>query len=343
MKEAEIVLTRKLAVLHKRKIYGLAEQHSFRSAAIKYLNETDLKSKDRDAGCLKNTDPFLGDLPIEGVHMGSIQPYIAHRKNEGIKSKTVIRELAVIHKILTLACSEWKDSNNKPWLNSIPKINKPNWKDTSKAYPLSFDEQSRLFKLLPAYLTDMSLFKVNTGLREQEVCWLRWDWEIEIPELNTRIFLIPGSKVSYEDGVWKGTKNGEDALVVLNKISRSIIKKQRNKHDTYVFNYNGHRVNKIHSSAWKTAWAKAKLPTNTMYKKGVHNLKHTLGRRLRAMDVPLETRKVLLHHKNGDITTEYSAPEIQELIDALELVAGDKPHKSPTITLIKINGHKKAS
>jgi integrase len=55
----------------------------------------------------------------------------------------------------------------------------------------------------------------------------------------------------------------------------------------------------------------------------VHDLKHTYGRRLRAAGVPLETRRVLLGHKNGDITTHYSAPELQELIDAAERVCCD--------------------
>ncbi len=52
----------------------------------------------------------------------------------------------------------------------------------------------------------------------------------------------------------------------------------------------------------------------------VHDLKHTYGRRLRAAGVPLKTRRVLLGHKNGDITTHYSAPELQELIDVAERV-----------------------
>ncbi len=37
----------------------------------------------------------------------------------------------------------------------------------------------------------MALYKGNSGLREQEVVKLRWDWEIPIPELNTSVFLIP--------------------------------------------------------------------------------------------------------------------------------------------------------
>jgi len=66
----------------------------------------------------------------------------------------------------------------------------------------------------------------------------------------------------------------------------------------------------------------------------VHDLKHTYGRRLRAAGVPDETRKVLLGHKNCDITTHYSTPEIAELIDAANLVCAVQ-RQTPTLTLLK--------
>lgn len=37
----------------------------------------------------------------------------------------------------------------------------------------AFEEQAAFFQELPDYLARMSLFKVNTGLREQEVCSLK--------------------------------------------------------------------------------------------------------------------------------------------------------------------------
>ncbi|ORU92860.1 MAG: hypothetical protein A6F70_03930 [Cycloclasticus sp. symbiont of Bathymodiolus heckerae] len=335
LSEAEVVLTRKLAVMHQQKIYGIQAVRSFRSAATKYLKESTKKSLRRDADCLKKLDPFIGDLAIESVHMGSLQAFIDNSRQLSVKSATVKRELAVVRQILNLASGVWRDENDKPWLMGVPKIVMPDWRDSAQAYPLNWDEQATLFNLLPAYLANMALFKVNTGLREQEVCWLRWDWEIKIPEINANIFLIPGRSQQYSDGLWLGTKNGEDQVVVLNKISRSVIKGQRGKHADYVFHINGHRVNNINTSAWKTAWVTAGLPNNGRYTKGVHNLKHTFGRRLRAVGVPLETRKVLLHHTNGDITSHYSAAEIEELIEAAERVVGENPHKSPTMTLIK--------
>jgi integrase len=44
---------------------------------------------------------------------------------------------------------------------------------------------------MPDHLARMALFKVNTGCREQEVCSLRWEWEVEFPELETSVFIIP--------------------------------------------------------------------------------------------------------------------------------------------------------
>ena len=50
------------------------------------------------------------------------------------------------------------------------------------------------FPELPDHLAKMALFKVNTGCREEEVCGLRWDYEVKVPELETSVFIIPGDK-----------------------------------------------------------------------------------------------------------------------------------------------------
>ena len=67
----------------------------------------------------------------------------------------------------------------------------------------------------------------------------------------------------------------------------------------------------------------------------VHDLKHTFGRRLRAANVPLETRKVLLGHRNGDITTHYSAPELEELLVAVNKVCEEKSGLAKVVSRAK--------
>jgi len=167
------------------------------------------------------------------------------------------------------------------WLDTSPLIQMLEVTDARKPYPLSWDEQRKLFQELPGHLARMCLFKVNTGCREQEVCQLRWDWEVQIPELNTSLFIIPEELV----------KNREDQLVILNRVARSVVEEVRGIHADYVFTYKGHPVTSINNSSWKRVRKVVGLPLVR-----VHDLKHTFGRRLRAAGVPLETRKVLLGH-----------------------------------------------
>jgi len=300
-------------------------------AATKYLNETVKRSLERDAYSLKSLDPYIGDLAINEVHMGTLQAYIDGRRGDGVRSATIARELTLVRRILTLASRSWRDENNLPWIDTAPLLQMPKWEDAAQAYPLNWEEQKRFFKLLPDYLHQMALFKVNTGLREQGVCWLRWDWEVRVPELNTSIFITPGKRIKYPDGLWPGEKNKEDQIVVLNSIARSIVEAQRGIDETYVFPLEGRRIGRMHNTAWKNAWKKAKLPMDDSFNKGPHNLKHTFGRRLRSAGISLETRKVLLHHTSGDITTHYSGAELEELINAVEKISNIETGISLTV------------
>jgi hypothetical protein len=54
--------------------------------------------------------------------------------------------------------------------------------------------QAQLFIEPPSHLTQMALHKVNTSCREQEVCSLQRDWEVQVPTLETFVFIVPGQK-----------------------------------------------------------------------------------------------------------------------------------------------------
>jgi len=51
--------------------------------------------------------------------------------------------------------------------------------------------------------------------------------------------------------------------------------------------------------------------------------------------VALETRKTLLGHANGDITTQYSQAELSELLDAAETVTNRGIAQALTLTVVK--------
>ena len=366
--EAERYLARRLEEIRQAAVYGVRPDRIFRIAATKFLTENQHKASIvSDAYMLKSLEPFIGDVPLSKLHDGTLQPYIAARRAAGIKSKTVNNALSVTRRILNLAARKWRDEHGLTWLETSPLISMLPDTDSRKPYPLSWGEQSVLFQELPSHLAKMALFKVNTGTREQEVCHLHWDWEIDVPELDTSVFLIPSDFGGRTEN--SGVKNGEDRLVVLNDVARSVVESCRGKHPQHVFTYEGEPVGRMNNSAWDKARIRAAIKLYTASGKAipdellqegqrglliteelkkfilsvmpgladvrVHDLKHTCGRRLRAAGVPLETRKVLLGHKNGDITSHYSTAEIDELLDAANRICREKSGKSPAVTLLK--------
>jgi integrase len=199
---------------------------------------------------------------------------------------------------------------------------------------LSIDEERLLFSELSGHLASIALFKVNTGLREQEVVKLSWQWEVQVPELDTSIFVVPRGFV----------KNGLDRYVVLNRVARSVVESCRGKHPERVFTRKSRALTKIYNSGWKAARRRASERYAKEFGRPcpqgfrclrVHDLKHTFGHRLRAAGIGFEDRKVLLGHKSDHVTTHYSAPEIGMLIAAAERVCELGSRKSHALTLVR--------
>jgi integrase len=293
-------------------VYGVRPKRTFREAATKYLLEAQKASLKDAALHLKILDAYIGDLALESVHMGTLQPFIQTRKQEGVKNRTINYGLQTVRHILNLAAMEWIDEHGLTWLASPPKIKLLQQLDARKPFPLSWVQQGRLFSELPDHLLNMALFKVNTGCREQEVCSLRWEWEEYLPELGTSVFIIPAHAV----------KNRMPRVVVLNSEARAVIEQLRGRHPEYVFTYKGHAVQTMNNSAWQKARKRVGLPVR------IHDLKHTFGRRLRAANVSFEDRQDLLGHKSSRITDHYSSAEVGNLIAAAEKVCMNESRKS---------------
>jgi integrase len=211
----------------------------------------------------------------------------------------------VVRRILSLAASEWVDEHGLTWQHGAPKLKLLVDRSKRQPYPMSWSEQTALFRELPDYLAQMVLFAVNTGCRDQEVCALLWEWEVKVPELGISVFIIPGAQV----------KNGDERLVVLIAVAPSVIEARREQGGVHVFTWKGKPVSRMMTSAWKRARRRAGLAQVR-----VHDLKHTFGRRLRAAGVSFEDRQDLLGHRSGRVTTHYSAAELTRRLSAAESV-----------------------
>ncbi len=342
-RQAREYLAKRVIEFRNYGLFGAREARLFRTAAARFLQEYQHKRRiEDDALHLKLLDGYIGDLELKQVHMGSLQDFIAQRRRDGVKTKTINAALAVVRRVLNLASSEWMDSQGNTWVETAPRIKLFPVRDARAPYPLTREEQALLFQELPAHLARMALFKVNTGTREQEVCGLRWDYEVKVPELGTSVFLIPGEHV----------KNGEERLVVLNRIATSVIESVRGMHPEFVFVYaprNGHLrpVIRMNNTAWKAARKRAADSWERLHgepapfgfrKFRVHDLKHTFGRRLRAAGVSFEDRQDLLGHRSGRITTHYSRAELSSLIKAADRPCGVESQLYPETTWLRRKG-----
>ena len=239
--DAERYLAHRIGQIRNAALFGVRPKRTFREAATRYLNEYEKKSLAKDAWNLKRIDPFIGDLYLENVHMGTLRPYIEYGKKQGWKNRTINMPLEVARHVLNLASGEWIDEHGLTWLQSAPKIRLLPRTDAREPYPISWDEQTKLFAALPEHLRMMCFFAVNTGLRNKEICGLRWDDEVEIPALETSVFILPKERV----------KNREDRLVVINRVARAVLERVHGDHPVWVFTYKGSPVTSMYNTAWK--------------------------------------------------------------------------------------------
>ncbi|WP_338101697.1 MULTISPECIES: tyrosine-type recombinase/integrase [Pseudomonas] len=351
--EAEQYLILRLEQLRQEKVYGVRQVRTFSHAAARFLTEfQDQPSIKLSAHHLSQLIEFIGEVPLTHIDDQALAPFIKDRLatkklddgtvKKGVANRTVNISIERVVRVLTLCARKWRDDEMRPWLDSVPMLTKLEEKKSSrKPYPMSWEEQSILFGELPAHLQAMALFKVNTGCREQEVCKLKWDWEIAVPELGTSVFLIPADFGGRNER--SGVKNGDERLVVLNNVAKSIIDKQRGISKEWVFPYSGTAMHRMNDSAWKKArvraaklWQEKNLrPAHPGYLSiRIHDLKHTFGRRLRAAGVTEEDRKALLGHKNGSITSHYSGAELGQLIEAANMVSATDS-RGPVLTILK--------
>lgn len=313
-------------------VYGVRPPVSFRSLAATYLEDAATSGKTSlqdEARYLAELDPLIGDLPIAEVFDESLRS--VKEACAGLKVRSLRARLELIRHMLHLAARKYRHPVTKlTLLSEAPLITMPPMTDKRPPYPLTWAEQRMLFAELPAHLARMCLYAVNTGCRDEEICGLKWAWEQRAVIRGTErsIFVLPTSK------------NGQPRAVVLNNVAQSVVNSVRGEHDTYVFQYDGDRMNAIGQSAWRKARARAAAkyqPCPAGFADlHVHDLRHTVGRRLRAAGVSDETRGDILGHTNGNMTTHYSQAELTELFDAVQKIA-QEGEAAPTMLRV-VNG-----
>lgn len=124
LEDAERYVARPIETARQAQVYGVRPSRSFDQAAAKFVVENQHKRGLRaDIGRLKQLMPWLGDLSLDRLHMGVLQPYIEARRAEHVAVGTINHGLKVVRRILNFAAHEWMDEYGLTWLATAPKSN----------------------------------------------------------------------------------------------------------------------------------------------------------------------------------------------------------------------------
>lgn len=316
----------------------------FRDGAARYLIESKHKrTVQLLAYHIQLLIPHVGDLELDYIHDGTLEGFKEARYAEGVSPTTINRTLEVVRAVLTRAARSWRDNDGLPWLITAPPLITMEPENRRQPHPMSWEEQDTLLPELPQHLQAMTLFGVNSGLRDENICGLRWEWERHLPEVGRSVFIVPSAEY----------KTAVAHVAILNDAAWSIIEKQRalrTDNSEFVFTYEGHRVGTINNSAWDKARLRAAMKLYTasgntipaeLYKRGqagiilltdelrefiikampgfanlrVHDLRHTYSSRLRLAGVSQEDRNALMGHKSASIPEHYASADVGRLIE----------------------------
>lgn len=278
----------------------------FSDCAARYLAECQQKrSVDVLAWHIRLLLPYLGSLEANRIHDRTLEPFIADRKVAGVTATTINRSLEVVRTILNRAARAYRDDDGRPWLDALPPSITMLPERPRLPYPITWEEQDRLFPKLSARLACMALFAVNTGLRESNVCGLEWGWEVAVPEVNRSVFVIPP----------EAFKSKRAHVVILNDAAWSIVQAQRGLDPIWVFPYRGRRMTTMNNNAWQRVRREAGLRAVR-----IHDLRHTFACRLRAAGVSAEDREALLGHANHSMAGHYASADVGRLLKQANLV-----------------------
>lgn len=298
-------------------IYERFERHAdktFDDAAAKYMADFTGKDRKRQQLALDSVSCYIGAHRLIDIDNEALSVFKRHRFDgrgafmRPAMAGTVNKELTVVSTVLNYACKILR------WIPSVPAIRHVDG-PTRKSYPLNAEEQQRLMLALPSrWERHAALFAVNTGVRKAELFGLQWSDEREVPGFER-----------YSVFILRGTKNNETRAVICNSLARRAVRYMTDNEHELVFpqRWEGGRLRQS-GKVWARAWVRAGLPSDPLVRKGIHNLRHTFGQRLRAAGVPVEDRDSLLGHNKHNISQHYALPDLTRLIEAAERVTKER-------------------
>lgn len=248
-KQAQEFEDRLKADLWRIEQLGDRPRRTWQEAVVRWLSNTDHKADHhKDIAKLRWLDGYLADYYLDEIDR-DIVDRIGEAKRAEASASTANRYLAVVRAILIMARDEWD------WIDKVTKVRL--YKEPKKRVRwITQSEAQTLITELPKHLADMAEFSLNTGLRQSNVSYLKWN-QIS---MERRM-----AWVHAED-----SKNGKALAVPLNMGAMSVLERRSGIDEVYAFTFLGQPVQRTSTKAWANALHRAKIENFRW-----HDLRHT--------------------------------------------------------------------
>lgn len=245
------------------------KQWTFQKLAQTYLSTRSRRGLERNETArrvIKEMVARWGDRDLGDISRADIfeyQGYLQHEKN--LSNATVNCYLTYLRAMMNFAMDELELKFAPPRIKLLEENKRTNY--------LEPDEVRRLIRALDPLRADMAEFAFHTGLRNNNVRLLRWEYVRDLAVLD-----IPASEM----------KNGKPLCIPLNKDAQKILRRRRNekedlqftckyvgKIDHVFFQDNGKPLSQkaVCNGTWRKAVKIAGLPPGTSF----HTLRHTFA------------------------------------------------------------------
>jgi integrase len=292
------------------------ESYKFKDLMDKYMKEHSAlyKAKTshiRDKSIIAHLNLKFGEMFLTEITTAMISEYKTQRKIDGASARTINYELTLMSHAYNLAIKEWEWVKDNP----VKRVKKEKLNNTIERW-LTQDEEERLMKASPAWIREIIVFAIHTGLRLTELLDLKW-YQIDLDR---------GTLTIYEQ-----KNKGVDTLPLSETVRILLKEKSRMSptQDDYVFpgKLNERRDTRSLQKSFNTSLKRVGIKNFRF-----HDLRHTFATRLVQRGVGIYEVQKLGRWKNTSMVMRYAHHYPESLRSSIEVM--DNNNRKPIITFL---------
>jgi len=300
---------------------GERPRRVWEEAVVKWLAEHSHKKSLRDDHSrLRWLDQHCRGVYLDTMDREFIDAVLDAKAADGVSGATVNRHAALLRSVLRSAWCDWG------WIDMPARVRMRQETEGCVVW-MTREETDMLLEELhqtARHQEDAVLFTLNTGLREQNVCQLRWD-QINMEKQAMYIYK---------------TKNGRSLGTPLNADAMEILHSRAGLNAEFVFTWRGKNLSRFNNTAWRNALQRTlerikkanggHLPERLEHFNW-HSLRHTWATWMAQADCPMETLQKLGGWRNMAMVMRYAHFSTGHLARYAQLTARKRPNLKAVI------------